>query len=362
MIFNSFFVLIIIVIYIIIFLSKKMSKEIRNKLFLIISFSIIFFLMATRTYNTGTDTNMYIQVFKKSSQLKWKATIFGGYYEPLYAVLNILLSYISTNPRILIVFTSFFISYSFYKFIKDNSEDYFLSIIMFICLLIFYSTMNTIRQYIAMSIILLGFDFVKEKKIIPYIMIVVVACLFHTSAFIGFLIYTAFNMKYSRFRVTIIFVIAILSNIFISGLVNHIYELLDRTNYYNNRIGQENISNLIHVFIFLFMYMFSLFEIKKNKSNNEKNGFYLYIFVLASAFSLIAMKMNVLSRTTTYFNIFTIVCLPNIIAENIDNKNTKLFVASTLVLILLIYSSTIMYYRPEWNTAFNYHSCIFSDE
>ena len=43
MIFNSFFVLIIIVIYIIIFLSLKMSKEIRNKLFLIISFSIIFF-------------------------------------------------------------------------------------------------------------------------------------------------------------------------------------------------------------------------------------------------------------------------------------------------------------------------------
>ena len=362
MLFNLIIILANIIIYIVISLTKRLSKKQKDSLFLILSFITIMFLTATRDYSTGTDTKMYVRTFIRFSQNKWNSTIFGGYYEPLYAILNILLSYISINPRILIVVTSIFISYSFYKFIKDNSENYLLSVIMFICLLFFYGSMNTIRQYIAISILLFGFKFVKDKKIIPYFIIVVIAYLFHSSALIGILIYPMYNMKYSHYRVLTIFAVAVLANIFVSNLINSIYNLIGRVNYYDYRVGQENIANLIYMLVYLAMYLFGLFEIRKNKSTNEKNSFYLYTFVLSSAFSLIAMNMNVLARATTYFNIFSIVCLPNIIVENVKNRNDRLLVNCIVALIFIMYSSVIIKFRPEWNTAFNYKNCILEEE
>ncbi|MBR2743991.1 MAG: EpsG family protein [Clostridia bacterium] len=362
MIFNFCLVMVIIALYAIIYSTKRISKNIKSNLFLILSFSIIAILMSMRTYSTGTDTNMYVHAFEKFSQYKWSSTIFGGYYEPLYVITNIIISYISYNPRILIICTSLFICYAFYRFIKDNSNNYLLSVLMFICLLFFYSAMNTIRQYLAISIILLGFDFVKRKRFIPYVITIVIAVLFHTSAFVGILIYPLYNMKYSKLRVIGIFVVAILVNIFISDVVNQVYDLFNRTNYYSNRIGQENISNLIHIFVFLSMYIFSILLVKKSQNKNEKNDFYFYIFVVAAACSLIAMKMNVLSRISAYFSIFTIICLPNIITDNLKTEKNKLIIYYSISIILLIYSSIIIYFRPEWNSAFRYKSCIVDDD
>jgi len=358
MFFNLVLIIVNILLYMFLNSTKRLSKKQKNTLFLIIAFIIFAILMASRDFNTGSDTKMYIRTFLTFSQNKWNSTIWGGYFEPLYAILNILLSYVSQNPRIIIVATSFVISYSFYKFIKDNSENYLLSVLIFIGLLFFYTSMNTIRQFMALSVILLGFKFVKNKKIIPFLITILIAYLFHSSALVGLLLYPMYNMKYTHTRVLIIFAIAIVANVFVSDLINYIYQMIGRINYYDSRVGQENIANLIYMIIYLVMFLFSLFEIKKNKSDYSKKGFNLYVFVISSAISLIAMNMNILARVTTYFNVFSIICLPNIIEDNIKKINNKVVVNSIVVLFLILYSSTIIKYRPEWNTAFDYRSCI----
>jgi len=358
MMFNFVLIITNIILYIFINSANRLSKRQKNILFLGLSFIIFTILMASRDFNTGSDTKMYIRTFLTFSQTKWNSTIWGGYFEPLYVILNILLSYISNTPRIIIVFTSIFISYSFYKFIKENSENYLLSVMIFIGLLFFYTSMNTIRQYMAISVILLGFKFVKNKKIIPYLITILIAYLFHSSALVGLLIYPIYNTKYTHLRVIIIFAIAIVANVFVSDIINYIYNLLGRINYYDSRVGQENIANMIYMIIYFIMFLFSLFEIKKNKEDYSKKSFYLYVFVMSSAFSLIAMNMNVLARVTTYFNVFSIICLPNIIEDNIKKINNKVLVNSFIIIMLLLYSSVIIKFRPEWNTAFNYRSCI----
>ena len=362
MIFNIILVLFMIVLYFFVCASRRVSKQKKEKIFLKISFFIIFILMATRTFSTGTDTIMYVNKFASLSYSKWNSTIFGGYYEPLYVIFNILLSYISNSLRLLIVVISAFISYSFYKFIKENSENYLISVIMFICLLFFYGAMNTLRQYMAMSIVLLGFSFVKSKKLIPYVFTVIIASLFHSTALVGFLLYPLYNIKYTNFRIIIIFIAAFLTNRYVLLITNTIYKMMGKTNYYVNRVGMENIANLILMAVYLTIFLFSLYEVKKYKTNKKENDFYLYIFIMASAASLVAANMNVLSRITDYFACFSIICLPNIIEDNIKRKDTKFFVNGILVFALLTYSSVIIHFRPEWNTAYNYKSIITNRE
>ena len=361
MLFNITIIILNIVLYILFSSSKRLSTKQKNSLFLILSFITFTILTASRDYATGSDTKMYARTFMSFAQNKWSSTIWGGYFEPLYSIYNILLSYISKNPRILIVTSSMFISYSFYKFIKDNSKNYILSVVMFIGLLFFYTSMNTIRQYMAISVLLLGFTFVKNKKLLPYLITVIIAYLFHSSALVGILIYPMYNMKYTHTRMFIIFAIALVSNIYVSELINSIYNILGRVNYYDYRVGQENIANLIYTIIYFLMYLFSLYEIRRNKSDKVSNSFYLYSFVMSSAFSLIAMNLNVLARAATYFNVFSIICLPNVIADNIKNKDNIVFANCLIVIILIIYSSVIIKYRPEWNTAFNYKTCIIEN-
>ena len=233
---------------------------------------------------------------------------------------------------------------------------------MFICLLFFYGAMNTLRQYMAMSIVLLGFSFVKSKKLIPYVFTVIIASLFHSTALVGFLLYPLYNIKYTNFRIIIIFIAAFLTNRYVLLITNTIYKMMGKTNYYVNRVGMENIANLILMVVYLTIFLFSLYEVKKYKTNKKENDFYLYIFIMASAASLVAANMNVLSRITDYFACFSIICLPNIIEDNIKRKDTKFFVNGILVFALLTYSSVIIHFRPEWNTAYNYKSIITNRE
>lgn len=366
MYFNIGIIFLCIIIYVILSIIKKIPADLKNKIFLALIFIIICFLMATRTYGTGSDTEMYVRKFQEFCQAKWNSQIFGGYYEPLYVITNILLSYISSNPRILIVVTSIFISFAFYKFIQDNSKDYLSSIIMFIGVLLFYGAMNTIRQYIAISIILLGFKFVKEKKLLPYMLMVVLAYLFHSTALIGIFIYLIYNAKYKHTRVILIFIVAIIANIFILDLINIICGIIGRPNYYVHRVGLKNIANLIYVFMYLCLYLLSILLMKKNKlkdyKQNGNNNFYLYTFVMSSAFSIIAMRMNVLARITLYFNVFSIICLPNVIMENIKVESKKLVARIALILVFTTYSCIIIKYRPQWNTAYNYKNCFIDKE
>ena len=69
--------------------------------------------------------------------------------------------------------------------------------------------------------------------------------------------------------------------------------------------------------------------------------------------------MDIVSRAAFYFNFITIITLPNIIQENVTNEKNKRVIKTLSILFLIVYSSTIIYYRPEWNSAYDYKTCIF---
>ena len=83
----------------------------------------------------------------------------------------------------------------------------------------------------------------------------------------------------------------------------------------------------------------------------------MYCMLFAVAMNMIGINLNILARVSLYFNALTIVALPNIITKNLKLIKNKKMVNLALILFYLLYSTVIIVFRPEWNSAYNYDIC-----
>lgn len=356
MIFNCILCLFIICFYLITHIDSK-NKETKDKLFLIITFFVLFILVGTRAMNVGNDTLSYLDLFKKSSIFKMSILDSNTYYEKGYLIFNVLLSYISSSSRFFMFAMSLIFNYAVFKFIKDNSKNYLLSVLMYINLLFFYQSMTMMRQFLALSIVLLfSFKYVKEKNLVKFLISIIVASLFHSTALIAVFIYPIYYLNYNRKRVLIIIIASIFALLSLNQIYPLIASILNKETYYITMVGETKLANIISTLIYSIMYIFSLCIVKQDK--RQKYGFYLYSLLFASTICFVSINMAVLSRVSQYYAILSIIALPNLI--NLNLKNNKTIINMVIVLFMMLYSSIVMIYRPEWNSAFNYKSCIIS--
>lgn len=352
-------ILIIALLYLGIYSTSKVTLNKKEKIFLITCFCLIFILVASREMTRGNDTQSYLNLFKTCSTYKWAALDLK--YEKGYLLFNILLSYISSNSRFFMIVMSLIFNLGMLYFIKNNSKNYFLSIIMYICLLFYYNSMTMMKQFMALLIILLSYEQLKKGHTLKYAILVIFASFFHSTAWIAFLLYPCSKFKHTTKYAIIIFILSLIVMINLNNIIPLVASIIGKSDLYLNRIGSKNLSNIIHFLIFLVMYIFSLYETNKNDIKDKSSNFNLNVLFLATMINMISINMNILSRASLYFNIFSIVVIPSLIKDIKNNGNKKVTVIM-LNILLVTYSSIIIYFRPEWNSAYNYKTCIFPKE
>lgn len=359
--FNFSIFIIIIMLFIIVNFNKQIPRKKRDSLFLKITFFIFFLVVAFRGFNIGNDTQMYLNLFQNCVVKKWQIIVFGGYFEIGYLFINVIIGMISSSSRFFMLVMSAILNYGMYKFIKENSDNYFLSSILYVGMLFLYTSMTMMRQFTALIIVLYSIKYAKEKKLFKFVFIIFIASLFHTSAWICLIYYLIVNIKFTRKRVFVIILVSFLAMLMIGPLTDLFYTLVSRTNYYENRLGSEGIANIIYTFIYLSFFVFT-YTITKNK-NEKLNNFYLYSMLFAVSANMLGINMDILSRVSLYFNALTIIALPNLINNKFSNKNANGNIKIYYFLIILffvVYSSSIIFLKPEWNSAYNYELCLTS--
>lgn len=357
MIFNLLLCVSILLIYFVTHLGGR-DKKVKDKMFLLITFILLFILVASREFTIGNDTPSYLDIYNRCNIYKWGVFSKTGYYEPGYLALNVILNYLHVSPRLFLTILALIFNYAIYKFIKDNSSNYLMSVLLYINLLYFYQSMNILRQFFALSIILLfGYKLIKEKKLKKYIITVLFAALFHSTALFAIFLYPLCHLRHSRKMIALIIIGAIVGTLLLNQVYPIIASLLNREEFYINMMGEAKLGNIIKTLIFLSMYLFSLIIIKRNERQNYNS--YLNILLFTTAIFFTSINMAVLSRAGQYFSIISLISLPNMIESNI--KESKVLVRSSIVTLFMIYSSIIIVNKPEWNSAYNYKSCLLPE-
>lgn len=344
-------ILLIIIFYIL--LSFKRMNNKKEKIFCIFTFMVLSLVACFRDVTVGYDTAQYVIAFKKSSILTL-STLSNLRYEYGFSFLCILLNKITSNPQILLITTSLFINYTVLNFIYKNSDNKLLSVLLYILLNTYFFYTSAMRQAIAISIILLGFDNVQSKKYIKFILYVVIASLFHQSAILALLFIFFREKKYNKTFIYELLIMFILFFIFGKNIFDLLVKFSPRLQDYSfSKFNVENYYGALLQFVlnFILFIIGYIVMLKNNKSilndKSNKNNIYIGIMAASLIFYLLTMKVSIFNRFSPYFSIFIITWLPNCLST-LKRANDRLVIYVGIFSVLLMYWGIINYLRPEW--------------
>ncbi|MBQ3047951.1 MAG: EpsG family protein, partial [Clostridia bacterium] len=218
--------------------NNNTNVEKENKIFFILSAVVLILVAGLRSRYIGTsDTDSYATTFENLSAYTSFGSYFSGVYEKgkpfifseaAFHLFCYLLGKISSNPQLLILTTSAINILSALFFIKNNSKNTEISTIGYVCLGSFSFSMNGMRQALAMSMCLLGYEFVKRKKFIPFCLTIILATLFHKTAFVFLIVYFVYNMKWNKINVTFLLISLAAFVLFVNKIAAVFDELVDK--------------------------------------------------------------------------------------------------------------------------------------
>lgn len=182
----------------------------KRKIFIIICCIQWILISGLRADFVGADTGNYMRLFDLHNNLSWselwenvKLYYFSGGvtedYELGYILFEKIIGSITSSHVIYkFIIATIFMS-AFGRFLYKNSLDPFISFIVYDALMYNMFSLTGYRQVVSVSIgILCGYEFVKKRRFIPFLMLILIASLFHKSTLIFILFYFMANIKISN--------------------------------------------------------------------------------------------------------------------------------------------------------------------
>lgn len=351
------------------FLSYILVKK-EHPIILFISLLPFLFFGSLRSMAVGNDSIEYARVYQMIGD--GLEDLFTGRYEVGFLWLNKFLNVFSNNYVFLFsICTIFVISILFY-YVRDFSELWGVSIALFFLLRYFDMSMNVIRLSVAISLTMLGTLALKNNKKVVFLLLVMLATLFHRTALtaILFMFLTKKRIKIKPRNVFLLISILLFFNLFFNRILDFIFKIFPLYSYYVNSEyldGSIRLATILNIFVTLFIFGSGwLIEKNANQStilmvdhidSNSKFNIDTFCFnsgIVGIVFLILSIRFNLLDRVADFFLINSIIYLPNQLAK-IKNSNLLNLLIYFFVGIFIFYYIVIIVFRPEWNTVYPYY-------
>lgn len=330
---------------------KANLSERRRRNFLIVSFGLLILVAGLRSPTVGIDlVAHYAKRFTLVSLYDWSeipafATLTG--YEIGYCYYTKLISCISTDVQVFIMVSAVVMYGIMAIFIYKKSKDVVMSTELFICMCVYYMYMNIIRQGLAVSFVLLGYLLFEkyERKLKGYIwfvLMILLAATFHSSAILCLIMLVADRLKFTRKQIVIMTAVTVVVYFSYSRIYNVILTVLGQDNNYERYltsstegVGNMNLQSmtLLLLTVGAFLLGFYTFVWRKQVKISGKlkfeilmekdESFLLYMGLIASVCRLLIFQMNIINRFSYYFVPFVLILYPNAIDKFSLRSNRK---------------------------------------
>lgn len=347
--------------------SNANKSDRARKRFLFFAFGLLILVAALRSVNVGTDlathyARRYVQVASYSwSRIPEFSTMTT--YELGYCYLTKFLSSICSHVQFYIAMTSLFVYGVTARFIYKNSCDVKISTYVFVLTCTYYNYMNIVRQAIAISIILLGYEFLKKetnklKNYSIFAAFVIVAATIHSSAVLCLLLILFKELKFKRKHILIGAVCTVIFYLMYQQIFSFVLNLFGLSGEYAGYLTKEaeSVGHINKQSIYMFITIAMAFAIGcvtlvierkvRNKSDEKSSGneylltrnegFLLYTGLLATVCRLMVFRMNIINRYSYFFLPFVLLLYPLAI-YNCKLKSNRKVVKWIVYIILAIY-------------------------
>ena len=321
----------------------------------ILTFALLLLFVGARSYYNDTETYRYTfirYITGDLSQIKelWESSSKSKYF---FMVEVLFKHYISEDYTVWFFALAIFQIGAIIKIFYNYSSNYFLTSYIFIASTTFTWLMSGIRQFTAVCIILYGLEYLVNRKTIKFLIIVLIASLFHISALLWIPVYFICTVKPWSWKV-IVFVFAILGIIVsLDTFTSLLDETLEDTSYagLTESIQTGEGMNMMRVLVSCVPWVLAFI---KRKEIEEEHNLFLDMSVnlsfIASAIYLVATFTSgiIVGRLPIYFTMTNFILLPWIIDRYFTPSFKFLIKLACIVLYLL-------YFYYNFHTSKNFY-------
>lgn len=315
---------------------------------------IIAFIVGFR-YDVGTDWEGYKLIYKYISYGLQPYSV--GYNMPTFAVewgyflINKAIANIGGNSEIMFSIVALISWY----FVFKSSPLIILPLVLYFLFVdeIFFWSMNGTRQFVALGIFLYSIQFIINRNLLKYILVLGLAALFHLTALILIPLYFVpfqklYNQKYwfvafiiSLFLADFQFFVLGIENVFIT-IANYIPILSIYLGFFERGqyVAQELNVGLGYYFkllIFFFILFFSKDVVKKYP---QTKIYFVLFFIGSIIFNLFYMYQPI-ARVNVYFSIMRCYVLAIIVYQLWKDNKFRALSFGVVFLYFILFLSTI---------------------
>lgn len=321
-------------------LNLSISKE-KMKIIFYIFMAFMILFVGLRKDLGGSDYYVYKAYFD-AVPAPWNLGSFNYFihYKFLYMFLNSLVKIFSTNffwlTLLVAAITLSLLFTQMYKYMKYP----FFAFLFYLYKTFFYTNFVILRQSIAMMIFFFAIKFIIEKKFIKYVICILIASLFHTTALILLPLYFLNRFDFSKINpyliVVVSFLLGSISKYILEALVyvakfahmapSVINKIQGMTSGIQGAFNPHMVEALFYVVLFSFMR-----KIVKTKTDTV---FYNLFIVYVSTLFMFS-RFTIFVRISMYFYI-SIMYLMSKRIEVIKSSKVRLLVVYLLGLIFLL--------------------------
>ena len=320
-----------------------------EKIYLFLTMFFMLFIASFRRYDIGNDTEAYHRFFSHM--------VVGDYnyderVEIGYRYLNILISKFTDNYTLFMFIVNIIIFMALIKFIKKEVTNLKLFVCIF-WLFSFISYVSPIRQSIALGIVLLSINYIKERKFIRFYIACALAVTFHATALVAIVFPLLYWMKPKKSKTYIILFMTI-----VAVGTNAISFIATRVlgDYYSRYLDVQS-GVIAVVFNLLFSIIPILLEDKfiDNSSIQSMPSYCLmkYGSLIYGCFYIVSLYTSGAGRIAYFFSPMVIAYWGYVL--NALKFKLRIIANIIIMLVLLLYRVIVLLYRPEWNSFFPYH-------
>ncbi len=298
-----------LIFYIVIFLFSAFllnNKTKYKKLTVYLGFAILV-IVASFRYMVGTDFLTYTRSISYYGDMTWNEFFSLSLLEDFGNKLYTRLTYQIGGYKLFFGTSALITILPIYLLVKYNFQRIYIGLSFVYFLLFFYpASYNIVWQYIAAGITFYSLKYIFSGNLIKFILLILLAFLFHKSAIVFLPIYFLWNHRENKIANLSIIIPTLLIVVIMVLNYSLFIELFSTIKVFEEygayAIGQDRGANR-DFFVYLFMFIIFFIFLKKLRKIDERNMLFLIIFLISVLIGITGFYHPQVKRIAIYYQL-----------------------------------------------------------
>ena len=252
--------------------------------------------------------------------------------DPGYLFVEKAIGIFTDNYQVFLFVIALLFIVPFGVFIYRNSKDVLMSFLIYSTLFYSFFSLTGFRQAIATSlVVLIGYELIKKKKLIWFVVVSLVAFTIHKSSIVFFPFYFMADKKITTKYLIFMGGLGLIILMAGKALYAPLAIWLEYDNMLDNDIGGTGTFTLMLSMVAIA----GVIQHKPMQKNNPQSAHFINASILAMLLGLLTLQSQSFMRVQQYFSLFIVLLVPEFIRTFLPKEQVLIYMISVGTLLML---------------------------